>query len=123
MPYGLRGSYLEMQRSAVYRFSHACKLTAFSGAETSSSSRAKFLLPEISKLSTEVKSGSLAMLLLSCGMTLFASLVKFRGRVCSFFVYVGNNVLSTLQLISPTLKELILLRTAYFLLHVRCAFG
>ncbi|XP_071711847.1 polycomb group protein EMBRYONIC FLOWER 2-like isoform X2 [Rutidosis leptorrhynchoides] len=59
-------STANVERSAVYRFSHACKLTTFGGAETSSSARAKYILPEISKLSAEVKSGSLAMLLVSC---------------------------------------------------------
>ncbi|KAJ0705395.1 putative polycomb protein, VEFS-Box [Helianthus annuus] len=56
----------ETMRSNCYRFKRACKLTAFRGAETTSSSRARFILPEINKLSTEVKSGSLAMLLVSC---------------------------------------------------------
>ncbi|KAJ9539782.1 hypothetical protein OSB04_026288, partial [Centaurea solstitialis] len=56
----------ETQRSSVYRFKRACKLTAFNGAQSGSSARAKFILPEINKLSTEVKSGSLAMLLVSC---------------------------------------------------------
>ncbi|KAI3769852.1 hypothetical protein L6452_00966 [Arctium lappa] len=56
----------ETQRSSVYRFKRACKLTAFSGAQSRSSARANFILPEINKLSTEVKSGSLAMLLTSC---------------------------------------------------------
>ncbi|XP_071728643.1 polycomb group protein EMBRYONIC FLOWER 2-like [Rutidosis leptorrhynchoides] len=57
------------EHSAVYRFNNACELTAFSGAEISSSARAKFVLPEISKLSEEVKSGSLVMLLVSCADT------------------------------------------------------
>ncbi|KAI3756932.1 hypothetical protein L6452_04464 [Arctium lappa] len=57
---------METHHSAVYRFSQACRLTAFNGAETQSAARAKFVLPEISKLSAEVKSGSLAMLLVSC---------------------------------------------------------
>ncbi|KVI07599.1 hypothetical protein Ccrd_014044, partial [Cynara cardunculus var. scolymus] len=67
---------MEMQHSAVYRFSQACRLTAFNGAETQSAAHAKFLLPEISKLSAEVKSGSLAMLLVSCGMALFATMFE-----------------------------------------------
>ncbi|XP_024976364.1 polycomb group protein EMBRYONIC FLOWER 2-like isoform X3 [Cynara cardunculus var. scolymus] len=56
----------ETQRSSVYRFKRACKLTSFNGAQSVRSARAKFILPEINKLSTEVKSGSLAMLLVSC---------------------------------------------------------
>ncbi|KAI3519607.1 hypothetical protein L1887_08821 [Cichorium endivia] len=56
----------ETQRSSVFHFKRACKLTAFNGAQTKSTARAKFILPEINKLSTEVKSGSVAMLLVSC---------------------------------------------------------
>lgn len=80
-------------------------MTAFSAAETVSSAQARFIVPEISKLSAEIKSGSLAMLLVSCGMKMFASLVVSRGRFYS--VSVSNNVLSTLQLISQIVKELI----------------
>ncbi|KAI7749325.1 hypothetical protein M8C21_023660 [Ambrosia artemisiifolia] len=53
-------------RSSCYRFKRACKLTASRGAETVGSTQARFILPEINKLATEVKSGSLAMLLVSC---------------------------------------------------------
>ncbi|CAI9273918.1 unnamed protein product [Lactuca saligna] len=56
----------ETQRSSVYHFKRAFKLAAFHEAQTKSKSQAKFILPEINKLSTEVKSGSLAMLLVSC---------------------------------------------------------
>ncbi|KAK9075231.1 hypothetical protein SSX86_003552 [Deinandra increscens subsp. villosa] len=59
-------STTSMERSAVYHFSKASKLTAFSGAETVSCAQAKFILPEIGKLSLEIKSGSIAMLLVSC---------------------------------------------------------
>ncbi|PWA76072.1 polycomb protein, VEFS-Box [Artemisia annua] len=59
-------STVNMERSAVYRFNRACKLTAYNGAETVSSAQAKFILPDISKLSAEIKSGSLSMLLVSC---------------------------------------------------------
>lgn len=54
------------ERSSVYHFKRACKLTAFNGAQPKNSTLAKFILPEINKLLTDVKSGSLAMLLVSC---------------------------------------------------------
>ncbi|KAK9063276.1 hypothetical protein SSX86_017146 [Deinandra increscens subsp. villosa] len=57
---------VETQSTAVYRFKRARKLTIFGGAETSSSARAKFVLPEMNKLSKEIKSGSLDVLLVSC---------------------------------------------------------
>ncbi|XP_071734110.1 polycomb group protein EMBRYONIC FLOWER 2-like isoform X2 [Rutidosis leptorrhynchoides] len=60
---------VETQSTAVYRFSRACKLTVFNGAETSSSARAKFILPDMNKLLKEVKSGSLVVLLVSCADT------------------------------------------------------
>ncbi|XP_024992027.1 polycomb group protein EMBRYONIC FLOWER 2-like isoform X2 [Cynara cardunculus var. scolymus] len=60
---------VETQCTAVYRFSRVCKLMVFGGDETSSSARAKFILPEMSKLSMEVKSGSLAVLLVRCADT------------------------------------------------------
>lgn len=66
------GSY---QHPAVYRFSRACKLTAYTGTDTVNSVQAKFILPDISKLSAEIKSGSLSMLLVSCGTMLFTCLV------------------------------------------------
>ncbi|PWA43168.1 embryonic flower 2 [Artemisia annua] len=43
-----------------YQFKRVCKLT------TVSSTRVKFILPELNKLSAEVNSGSLAILLVSC---------------------------------------------------------
>ncbi|GJU49873.1 polycomb group protein embryonic flower 2-like protein isoform X4 [Tanacetum coccineum] len=43
-----------------YRFKRVCKLTSVS------SNRVKFILPELNKLSAEVNSGSLAILLVSC---------------------------------------------------------
>ncbi|CAH1430756.1 unnamed protein product [Lactuca virosa] len=58
---------VETQCTTVYRFNRACKLTAFGGADNTSSAR--FILPEMKKLSTEVKSGSLAVLLVSCADT------------------------------------------------------
>ncbi|KAJ0764612.1 putative transcription factor C2H2 family [Helianthus annuus] len=57
---------VETQSTTVYRFNRARKLTVFGGAETSSTARAKFMLPEMNKLSKEIKSGSLDVLLVSC---------------------------------------------------------
>lgn len=54
------------ERSIVYHFKRARKITVFNGAPKKSLSQAKFIMPEINKLSTEVKSGSLSMLLVSC---------------------------------------------------------
>ncbi|KAL4575997.1 hypothetical protein LXL04_012085 [Taraxacum kok-saghyz] len=54
------------ERSIVYHFKRARKITAFNGSPKKSLSQAKFIMPEINKLSTEVKSGSLSMLLVSC---------------------------------------------------------
>ncbi|KAI7734769.1 hypothetical protein M8C21_000689, partial [Ambrosia artemisiifolia] len=51
---------------AVYHFIKASKLTALNGSESLSCAQAKFILPEINKLSAEIKSGSLAMLVVSC---------------------------------------------------------
>ncbi|XP_076948476.1 polycomb group protein EMBRYONIC FLOWER 2-like isoform X2 [Bidens hawaiensis] len=56
----------ETPRSSSYRFNRACKLPAYRGAQTVASPRAKFVLHEINKLATEIKSGSLALLLVSC---------------------------------------------------------
>ncbi|KAK1409246.1 hypothetical protein QVD17_35772 [Tagetes erecta] len=57
----------ETHESTCYRFKRACKLTASNGARTVGSPQARFLLCEINKLSTEFKSGSLAILLVSFG--------------------------------------------------------
>lgn len=57
-----------MKYSAVYRFGRACVLTNFAGVEGSTQAQASFVLPEMNKLASEAKSGSLAILLLSFGM-------------------------------------------------------
>ena len=98
-------SEFQTQCTAVYRFSRVCKLTVFGGAETSSSARAKFILPEINKLSAEVKSGSLAMLLVSCGMTCLIVWL-YSDEYCDLSVAVVN-IYEFLQLISQILKRLI----------------
>uniref|UniRef100_A0A5B6ZJZ6 Putative embryonic flower 2 n=1 Tax=Davidia involucrata TaxID=16924 RepID=A0A5B6ZJZ6_DAVIN len=53
------------ENSAVYRFSRACMLTSYAGAEGMNRAQANFILPEINKLAAEVKSGSLAILFVS----------------------------------------------------------
>ncbi|KAJ0466078.1 hypothetical protein HanHA300_Chr14g0545161 [Helianthus annuus] len=72
----------EALQSIRYRFKRACKVIAFNIAPTMRSPRARFILPEINKLSTEFKSGSLAILLVSFGM--FLSLIVF-GRI---YIYI-----------------------------------
>lgn len=59
-----------MQESAVYRFSRECILTNCTGVVAMNQNEANFILPEINKLSAEVKSGSLTILFVSCGMPL-----------------------------------------------------
>lgn len=67
--------FLLMQDSAVYRFSRECILTKCTGDDAMNQDEANFILPEINKLSAEVKSGSLTILFVSCGM-LFSYLVS-----------------------------------------------
>ena len=57
-----------MQDSAVYRFSRECILTKCTGDDAMYQDEAKFILPEINKLSAEVKSGSITIFFVSCGM-------------------------------------------------------
>ncbi|XP_057475999.1 polycomb group protein EMBRYONIC FLOWER 2-like isoform X4 [Actinidia eriantha] len=52
--------------SAVYGFNRACVLTNSSGANGMNKAQVNFILPEINKLAAEVKSGSLAILFVSC---------------------------------------------------------
>ncbi|KAK3026418.1 hypothetical protein RJ639_041430 [Escallonia herrerae] len=54
------------EHSSVYRFSRACVLTACTGVEELHRAQAKFILPDMNKLSAEAQSGSLALLLVSC---------------------------------------------------------
>lgn len=96
----------QTQSTSVYCFSRARKLTVFGGAETANSARAKFILPELNKLLTEVKSGSLDVLLVSCGMILVPVLVKRLGKFCVIFVTVVNFDIP-LQLILQIRKGLI----------------
>ncbi|KAJ6703345.1 POLYCOMB GROUP PROTEIN [Salix viminalis] len=54
-----------LEYSAVYHFSRPCVLTNFAGVEGSTQVQANFVLPEMNKLASEVKSGSLYVLLVS----------------------------------------------------------
>ncbi|KAB5564684.1 hypothetical protein DKX38_004738 [Salix brachista] len=54
-----------LEYSAVYHFSRPCVLTNFAGVEGSTQVQAIFILPEMNKLASEVKSGSLYVLLVS----------------------------------------------------------
>ncbi|GFP80747.1 polycomb group protein embryonic flower 2 [Phtheirospermum japonicum] len=55
-----------VEDSAVYNFSRACILTRCTGDDRANQEQANFILPEINKLSAEVKSGSLSILFVSC---------------------------------------------------------
>ncbi|KAL3837861.1 hypothetical protein ACJIZ3_022452 [Penstemon smallii] len=55
-----------VEHSAVYRFTRACILTKCTQVDGRNQDRAKFILPEIHKLSAEAKSGSLSVLFISC---------------------------------------------------------
>lgn len=57
---------LNKQYSSVYRFNRACMLTT--EIESRSQVQANFVLPDINKLASEVKSGSICILLVSFGM-------------------------------------------------------
>ncbi|KAL0341151.1 UNVERIFIED_CONTAM: Polycomb group protein EMBRYONIC FLOWER 2 [Sesamum radiatum] len=52
--------------SAVYRYSRECILMKCTGDDRMNQDQANFILPEINKLSAEVKSGSLSILFVSC---------------------------------------------------------
>lgn len=82
----------QTQCTTVYGFNRACKLTTFSGADVTSS--AKFILPEMKKLSTEVKSGSLAVdqLWYETFLTfkLWLLLKNYRVKICYNFDILYN---------------------------------
>lgn len=76
-----------MQDSAIYRFNRECILTKCTGDDAMNRDEANFILPEINKLSAEVKSGSLSILFVSCGM-LFLLIHNFTlvGMVFAYFM-------------------------------------
>ncbi|KAG8390222.1 hypothetical protein BUALT_Bualt01G0061400 [Buddleja alternifolia] len=55
-----------VEGTAVYRFSRECILTKCTGDDRMNQDQANFILPEVNKLSAEVKSGSLSILFVSC---------------------------------------------------------
>ncbi|WMV20061.1 hypothetical protein MTR67_013446 [Solanum verrucosum] len=65
--------------SAVYQFKRACMSTSFSGVDGINRAQAKFILPEMNKLSAEIRAGSLVILFVS-----FAELARDRGDISSF---------------------------------------
>ncbi|XP_027104037.1 polycomb group protein EMBRYONIC FLOWER 2 isoform X2 [Coffea arabica] len=76
------------QGCASYNFNRSCILTSFHGDEGVNHAQANFILPEINKLSAEIKSGSLAIL--------FISRVEFtrdRVDVSSFSSNAGGHCL------------------------------
>ncbi|KAG6782969.1 hypothetical protein POTOM_012396 [Populus tomentosa] len=54
-----------LEYSAVYHFSRPCVVTNFAEVEGSTQAQTNFVLPEMNKLASEVKSGSLYVLLVS----------------------------------------------------------
>uniref|UniRef100_F6HCX2 DUF7651 domain-containing protein n=1 Tax=Vitis vinifera TaxID=29760 RepID=F6HCX2_VITVI len=61
------------QHSEVYRLNRACKLSSFTEFEGWRRAEANFILPEMNKLSLDVKAGKLTILLVSCGTILSIS--------------------------------------------------
>lgn len=59
---------ISTQHSAVYHFSKVCVLTSYTGVEGENQSIAKFILPEMKKLSVAIDSGKFCILFISCGM-------------------------------------------------------
>ncbi|CAN4126281.1 unnamed protein product [Withania somnifera] len=65
--------------SAVYQFKRACISTSFSGVDGINRAQVKFFLPEMNKLSAEIRAGSLVILFVS-----FAELARDRADASSF---------------------------------------
>ncbi|EYU35158.1 hypothetical protein MIMGU_mgv1a010365mg [Erythranthe guttata] len=74
--------------SAVYNYSRECILTKCTGDDRMNQDQANFILPEINKLSAEVKSGSLSILFISC-----AELFKEHVEGSSFPANAGGQCL------------------------------
>lgn len=81
-------SHAVLENSAVYHFSRACFLVTCTGVEEMYQDQAKFILPEINKLSAEVKSGSFFILFVS-----FAELLKDHMDLSSIPANVGGHCL------------------------------
>ncbi|KAL3650390.1 hypothetical protein CASFOL_006793 [Castilleja foliolosa] len=77
-----------VEDSAVYRFSRPCILTKCTGDDRANQEQANFILPEINKLSAEVRSGSLSILFISC-----AEIFKEHAEGSPFPANVGANCL------------------------------
>ncbi|XP_042048448.1 polycomb group protein EMBRYONIC FLOWER 2-like isoform X1 [Salvia splendens] len=75
-----------VEDSAVYRFRRECILTKCTEDDAMNQDEANFILPEINKLSAEVKSGSLTILFVSC-----AELFKEQTDAPSFPANVGGH--------------------------------
>ncbi|KAL0682456.1 hypothetical protein Bca4012_049303 [Brassica carinata] len=71
--------------SAVYRFSRACILTSVLGVDGVSQAQANFLLPDLSRLALDAKSGSLAILFIS-----FAGAQNSQFGIDSSTIHSGN---------------------------------
>ncbi|XP_012839960.1 PREDICTED: polycomb group protein EMBRYONIC FLOWER 2 isoform X2 [Erythranthe guttata] len=77
-----------VEDSAVYNYSRECILTKCTGDDRMNQDQANFILPEINKLSAEVKSGSLSILFISC-----AELFKEHVEGSSFPANAGGQCL------------------------------
>lgn len=64
---GYLANAIWLQHSAVYQFKRACMSTSFSGVDGINRAQAKFFLPEMNKLSAEIRAGSLVILFVSFG--------------------------------------------------------
>ncbi|CAF2138205.1 polycomb group protein EMBRYONIC FLOWER 2 isoform X1 [Brassica rapa] len=71
--------------SAVYRFTRACILTSVLGVDGVSQAQANFLLPDLSRLALDAKSGSLAILFIS-----FAGAQNSQFGIDSSTIHSGN---------------------------------
>lgn len=98
-------TFISVKYFAVYHYSRACVLTCFLGAQDHPKSRANFVLPEISKLESEAKSGSLAIILLSHGTFYTWNIIwakyctKYLNNVlccCKFFLQLELKDLSVI---------------------------
>ncbi|KAF3683234.1 putative polycomb group protein EMBRYONIC FLOWER 2-like isoform X2 [Capsicum annuum] len=72
--------------SAVYQFKRACISTSFSGVDGINRAQAKFFLPEINKLSAEIRAGSLVILFVSFGRHSFSGIVFHQKVFLEFYL-------------------------------------
>lgn len=76
--------FMLLQDSSVYHFTRQCILTTCTGNDRMNQHVANFILPEINKLSAKVKTGSLSILFVSCGMHFIIVFLYFLSMDISF---------------------------------------